>query len=330
MSNDQSSEAMMPKWNRFEVGRYLLPVLRCVDPRADDEVSDGKQDDRYEHALEAIAGARDAYAQLLRVYRTASPELMERWFGWIECEDALLDDAFDFIAREARGEATAAPRVNYEKEMYLASLFRISEQGKTVDLAAPFEQYYYCDEVIYKDYLYRRIKLEDECRASLRQYLPYYNRIRVWYRENGGKQSGVGAQYHAYMELIDYFHSRNVYEDSLRDERQALEYERGGLGWFHRARKREIDGELYDLCLRELKLKIDDARARYEAYEAQFVQARQDWQDELSSAPLTAFGRRKELKQKLLELEQTLSEYRERLGLDELQRQYRSMKRNGR
>ena len=189
----------MPKWNRFEVGRYLLPVLRCVDSRADDEVSDGEQDDRYDHALEAIAGARDAYAQLLRVYRTASPELMERWFGWIECEDALLDDAFDFIAREARGEATAAPRVNYEKEMYLASLFRISEQGKTVDLAAPFEQYYYCDEVIYKDYLYRRVKLEDECRASLRQYLPYYNRIRVWYRENGDKQSRSADIHNSYL-----------------------------------------------------------------------------------------------------------------------------------
>lgn len=329
MSNNQNSEAMMPKWNRFEVGRYLLPVLRCVDSRVDDAESNAEQDDRYEQALESIAKARDAYAQLLRVYRTASPELLERWFGWIECDDSLLDDAFDFIAREAR-DATAASRINYEKEMYLASLFRISEQGKTVDLAAPFEQYYYCDEVIYKDYLFRRIKLQDECRASLRQYLPYYNRIRAWYRENGGKQSGVGAQYHAYMELIDYFWSRNAYEDSLRDERQALEYERGGLGWFHRARKREIDGELYDLSLRELKLKIDDARERYEAYEAQFIQVRQDWQDELASAPLTAFGRRKELKQKLSELEQTLSDYRAQTGLDELRRQYRSMKRNGR
>lgn len=329
MSNEQNTEAVVPKWNRFEVGRYLLPVLRCVDSRTDEDISDEHQNDRYEHAIEAIATAREAYAQLLRVYRTASPELLEKWFGWIECDDSLLDDAFDFIANEAR-DATAAPRVNYEKEMYLASMFRISEQGKTVDLAAPFEQYYYCDEVIYKDYLFRRVKLEDECRACLRRYLPYYNRIRAWYRENGGKASGVGAQYHAYMELIEYFQSRNAYEDSLRDERQALEYERGGLGWFHRARKREIDGELYELSLRELKLKIDDARERYEAYEAQFERSRQAWQDELASAPLTAFGRRKELKQKLSELDQNLTDYREQLGLDELRRQYRSKKKNGR
>ena len=330
MSNEQNPRAVVPQWNRFEVGRYLLPVLRCVDCRTDESVSDEEDKNLYEHAMEAIANARDAYAQLLRVYRTASPELLEKWFGWIECDESLLDDAFEFIAREARGEATAAPRVDYEKEMYLASLFRISDEGKAVDLAAPFEQYYYCDEVIYKDYLFRRVKLEDECRACLRRYLPYYNRIRAWYRENGGKACGVGAQYHAYMELIEYFQSRNAYEDSLRDERQALEYERGGLGWFHRARKREIADELYDLCLRELKLKIDDARERYEAYEAQFERVREAWQDELASVPLTAFGRRKELKQKLSELEQNLADYREQLGLDELRRQYKSMKKNGR
>ena len=212
MSNEQGTGAMVPKWNRFEVGRYLLPVLRCVDSSDDGEISDEEYEARREHALQSIAGARDAYAQLLRVYRTASPELLEKWFGWIECEDALLDDAFDFIANEA-SEATAAPRVDYEKEMYLASLFCINEEGKKVDLVAPFEQYYYCDEVIYKDYLFRRIKLEDECRAFLRRYWPYYNRIRTWYRENGGKASGVGPQYHAYMQLIEHFWSRNAYED---------------------------------------------------------------------------------------------------------------------
>ena len=76
-----------------------------------------------------------------------------------------------------------------------------------------------------------------------------------------------------------------------------------------------------------MKLKIEDARERYEAYEAQFVPVRQAWQDELSCAPLTAFGRRRELKQKLSELELSLAQYREELGLDKLQEQYRKMKR---
>ena len=327
MTDKQNAEAIVPKWNRFEVGRYLLPVLRYVDGNRDEAVSDDELEERKEQALCFVAKAGAAYGQLLHVYQTASPELKEKWFGWIECDDDLLEDAFDFIAHGADGRSAERRHASYEKEMYFASMFRMTEDGKAVDLAEPFEQYYFCDEVIYKDYLHRRIKLGDECRAWIRRYLPYYNRIRAWYRENGGKKSGVGPEYVAYMELLEYFQAKNAYEDQLRDQRQALEYERGGLGWFHRARKREIAHELYELSLREMEMKIEDARERYDAYEAQFVPVRSAWQDELSSAPLTAFGRRRELKQKLSELELSLEQYRRELGLDELQQQYRKMKR---
>lgn len=326
MTDHQNGE-MVKKWNRFEVGRYLLPVLRCVDTERDEAVSDGQVEAHREQALACIDRQAAAYGQLLRVYRTAAPEQLEKWFGWIECEQTLLDDAFDFIAESMGAKPSGTPQRSYEKELYFASLFRITEDGRTVDLAEPFEQYYFCDEVIYKDYLHRRIKLVEECQAWIRRYLPYYQRICTWYRENGGKASGVGAEYIAYMELLDYFQSRNAYEDELAGEREALEYERGGLGWFHRARRREIDRELYELSLREMELKIDNAQEKYDAYKAQFDEVRQAWQDELSCAPLTAFGRRRELKQKLSELEISLEEYRQEIGLDGLRQQYRKMKR---
>ena len=67
-------------------------------------------------------------------------------------------------------------------------------------------------------------------------------------------------------------------------------------------------------------MKLQDATERYEAYEAQFEKKRQAWQEELACAPLTAFGRKKELKQKLCELDQRLADYRAALGLDELQK----------
>lgn len=327
MTDPQRNGALVPKWNQFEVGRHLLPVLRYVDGQCDESLSDDELDARHEQALCFVKKYGASYGQLLRVFQTASPELKEKWFGWIECDGELLADAFDFIQQKIQGGTRAASQKSYEKDLYFAGLFRITENGRTVDLAQPFEQYYFCDEVLYKDYLHRRIKLGEQCREWIRRYLPYYTRIRAWYRENGGKESGVGTEYVAYMELLEHFMSRNAYEDAMRDERQALEYERGGLGWFHRARKREIDRELCELSVREMEMKIEDARERYEAYEAQFDDDRAAWLDELSCAPLTAFGRRRELKQKLSELELRLEQYREELGLDELLRKYQKMKR---
>lgn len=127
------------------------------------------------------------------------------------------------------------------------------------------------------------------------------------------------------MELYEYFLERIAYEDRLRNDRQALEYERGGLGWFHRERKREIDRELYELDLAELEMRLEDARERYDAYEAQFENDRKAWEEELRCAPLTAFGRRKELKQKLSALNEKLLQYRKEFGLDDLQAQYNKL-----
>ena len=322
--SENGKGALEKRWNRAEVNRCLLPVLRYVDDERAAQLDEEERCSLLEQARRAISRERESYAQLSHVFRTVSDQDYTKWFGWIACDEQLLLDAFDWIDARLKGKPEE-DSVSYEKEMYFASLFRISVGQRTVDLSEPFEQYYFCDAIVYRDYLYRRVELGDKCKAWIRQYLPYYTRIRAWYREHGGKQSGVGATYHAYMQLLDHFQSLVDAEDGLQDAIEALEYERAGLGWFRRERKREIDAELHALHIKQLEMKCQAAGERYEAYEAQFEQQRQAWQDELARAPLTAFGRKKELKQKLSELDHKLQQYRTELGLDELQSQLRKM-----
>ena len=90
-------------------------------------------------------------------------------------------------------------------------------------------------------------------------------------------------------------------------------------------RKREIDAELRALEVREIEMRLEDATEKYEAFEAQFSADRDRWLTELEHAPMTAFGRKKELKQRLAELDERLADYRAELALDELTEQYRRM-----
>ena len=69
-------------------------------------------------------------------------------------------------------------------------------------------------------------------------------------------------------------------------------------------------------------MRLGDTPEKMEAYEAQFDRQRANWQYELAHAPLTAFGRKKELKQKLAAMEQRIRSYRVELKLDELQAEY--------
>lgn len=313
-------------WNRMEVNRCLLPVLRFVDAARMNDVSREEYNELLRGALQACRARPDAYRQISHVFCTGSEQTLEQWFGWIECDDELLDGAFDFINDELNGVAKHEPiQISLHEDMFFAELLHIAQGEGTVDLRYPFEQFYFCDEFIYKDYLFRRIELADKCKAWIRRYQPYYQRAWTWYCEHGGKHCAVSVEHHAYMELYEYFLERIAYEDRLRNDRQALEYERGGLGWFHRERKREIDRELYELDLAELEMRLEDARERYDAYEAQFENDRKAWEEELRCAPLTAFGRRKELKQKLSALNEKLLQYRKEFGLDDLQAQYNKL-----
>ncbi len=324
-SNGAQNRAV-ERWNNDKVHRCLLPVLRYVDGGGDEDSTPEEQDDRRARALEAYRSCPDAYRQLSHVYHTASEQTLDQWFGWIDCDPELLHDAFEFI--DHAGEGTETPRQagdTLSKDLYFRQLFRVTIGGESVDLAYPFEQYDYCDEYMYPDYLLRRLEIGDKCKAWIRRYMPYYTRIHAWYLDNGGRESGVSREYCAYMELFDYFLARISYEDRLRDERQALEYERGGLGWFHHARKRELDARLAEVSRMELKMRLDDTEERCEAYEAQFASRRAAWQEELENAPWTAFGRRRELKEKLAELERQIREYRDASELSALKEAYRKL-----
>lgn len=320
---EMTQQASVPAWNRKEVSRCLLPVLRLVDGERNDSLTDEEQDTLLHQALVSCHARPDAYRQLLHVFTAGSEETLEKWFGGIDCDDELLESAFDFIGGELKGDSPyEKPTVSLEQDMYFSGLFRITEEGVPVDLSYPFEQYYFCDEVIYPDCQFRRTELADKCKAWIRHYRQYYAHIRAWYGENGGGKCAVSPEHHSYMELYDYFLGRIEYEDRLKRDREALEYERGGLGWFHLARKREIERELYELNVEELGMRLVDAVEKMEAYEAQFDRQRADWQYELAHAPLTAFGRKKELKQKLAAMEQRIRSYRVELKLDELQAEY--------
>ena len=313
-------------WNRKEVGRYLLPVLRTLDGEQDDSLADEERDALLHKALVSCHTHPDAYRQLLHVFNVGSEETLEKWFGGIDCDDELLASAFDFISDELNGQSSyEKPHISLEQDMYFSGLFRITDEGAPVDLSYPFEQYYFCDEMIYPDCQFRRAELSDKCKEWIRRYRQYYAHIRAWYRENGGRNCAVSAEHHSYMELYDYFLDRIEYEDRLKDDREALAYERGGLGWFHRSRKREIERELYELDVEELGMRLVDAMDKMQAYEAQFERRRASWEYELAHAPLTAFGRKKELKQKLAALDEQIKSYRSELGLDELQTEYNKL-----
>lgn len=329
MSEQQKKQLQPGTWNRTQVNRCLLPILRYLDSVPESALSDEAREEQRQQALEALCDHPQEYRQLLRVFQKGNEQLLDQWFGWIECEPSLLQQTFAFVEQNLPSDAAdASAHKSYDKELYFIRMFQITEDGETVDLAYPFEQYYFCDEVIYQDYLWRRIELGDKCKAWIRHYIPYYTHIRSWYVAHADEAEGISREYTAYMELLDYFMTQIAYEDQLRDERQALEYERGGLGWFHRARKREIDEALFEVARKEFKLKLDSTQEKYDAYAAQYDKQRRAWEDELERVPLTAFGRRRELKQRLMAVQQKIREYRDSIGLDALRADYQKRYKN--
>lgn len=323
----QHRETVVPSWNRLEVNRYMLPVLRAVDRERQADLSEQECRALIDQAKNACRQSPEAYRQLSYVWCHGETPTLDRWFGWIECEDALLDEAFDFINAVLHGEEEDRPLPSLEQELYFSSLFQIHEDGKTIDLSEPFEQYYFCDVVIYRDARHRRIELGEKCKEWIRRYRQYYQRIRSWYRKHGEFKCPVSTEHHEYMKLYDHLVARMEYEERLQAERKELEYEHGGLGWFRGDRKREIAQKLYEIELEELELRLENALEKYEAYEEQFESTREGWEDELVTLPLTAFARRRELKNNLVALNEQLDNYRRLLDLDNLQKQYDEMSR---
>lgn len=320
------SDGKSTSWNRMEVNKCLLPVLRFVDSEREGEMLQEEREQLLEDARAFCHARPEAYRQLVHVFCKGSDQTVEQWFGWIDCDAQLLELAFDFIENELSGRShRGKPPYSPEEDRHFADMFRVTVDDRSINLAQPFEQLYFCDEYTCRDYQTRRIELAEECRDWMARYRPYYHRIAAHYHDRGGRKYPVSAERHAYMQLYEFFLERMDYEQKLSDDKQALEYERGGLGWFQRDRKRAIERELKDIELSEMELCLEKARERFEAYEGQFERQRARWQEELERAPVTAFARKKELKQKLSGLDEQLLAYRRELGLDELQAQYAKM-----
>ena len=75
----EQNNALVPRWNRSEVNRYLLPVLRYVGGMRDGTLTEREM----AHANAALSRCPEAYAQLLRVYHNAPDDIRSKWFGWI-------------------------------------------------------------------------------------------------------------------------------------------------------------------------------------------------------------------------------------------------------
>ena len=330
------------KWNRSEVSRYLIPILKYCDAAAGDaaeeEVAAAENT-----ARAAILSAPTAYGELLRVYRKGSDAAIDQWFGGIDCDDELLRDAFIYIEKTLHPGSTAqkttaatqpqaAPAAqDYRLESVFRSLCRISEGGTSINLLAPFEEYYYCDATRCEDYEYRRVLIADQCRTLLQQYLNHYLRILDWYRTNItppedstslSSDPALRPETHLYAHLLEAWLARIDYEARIGEQIEQLEYERGGLGWFHRQRKAEIDHTIATLRVQQCKLRLEDATERYNAYCAPLNRKKDALQAELDRAPLTAFGRKKELRAKIAELIEKIEAYREQVGIDAISAEF--------
>ena len=325
------------KWNRSEVSRFLVPILKYCDlARRDadpEEVAAAQQ-----LVANAVAASPRAYQQLMRVYKIGSDAALSQWFGGIDCDDELLEDAFIYIEEALKAPApqpTPAAAPEYRLESVFRSLCTISEEESTINLLAPVEEYYFCDESRYEDYEYRRVLIADKCRAQLHKYLNHYLRILDWYRASFPTASDDAApssdpalrpESHVYVTLLERWLAQADYEQHLREQISQLQYERGGLGWFHRKRKIEIDKSLAALRVQQCRLRVDDANERCDAYCAPLIRQKEALQAELDCAPLTAFGRKKELRAKIAELMAKIDEYREQSGIDALEAELAQLK----
>jgi hypothetical protein len=100
--------------------------------------------------------------------------------------------------------------------------------------------------------------------------------------------------------------ARCDYETRLSEQKASLEYERGGLGWFGKTRKREIDRELRDLSITELQMEIEDEKAQLQGALDPLQARLEALETELAAAPLTAFARKKALKAAIADLNEEI------------------------
>ena len=214
-------------------------------------------------------------------------------------------------------------------------LFRIShtytdtESGKVrvrhTDLLLPFLEF--CRAA---DDAARR-RAEELCLATVGRYLSDYLHALSYYRESYADPDSDAyamllAETHLCMQLLEQTVARSDYERTLAQQKAALQYERGGLGWFGGARKRSIDTKLRDISICELQLALEDERARLDTVLTPLLQQLEDFEDQLARAPVTAFRRKKELRAHIAQLEQQIEQEKKQSRIKELTAQLDALK----
>ncbi|MBQ7337416.1 MAG: hypothetical protein IJW40_03070 [Clostridia bacterium] len=194
-------------------------------------------------------------------------------------------------------------------------LFRVShtytdeQSGKVrlrqMDLLVPFVELCRAREDT------ERRQAEEQCRAAVRAHLSDYIHALSYYRAHYADTDAADCllpETHTCMQCLEQVIARCDYEAQLADKKAALEYERGGLGWFGRTRKREIDAALRDISISALELKIEDERERLQTITSPLQARLSALQKELSRAPVTAFRRKKELRAAIEETQHRLEQ----------------------
>ncbi len=339
------------RWNSTEVAKYLLPYLRFCDTKRNDQSTDEQLDALQQAAWKAFAACPDAYRQLYHVYAHADDKTYAAWFGNVDCDDALLDTAFSMIERALQTSPPATQEhspadesapfqksthqvpeqqarrhtASLEEDASFRALFVISrtqsdkETGqlrvRRLDLLVPFLELCRCRDDT------ERIEAEDRCRRALQVYQSDYDHALGQYHEQYPTADDAAvllSETRLCMQLLEQMRSRLAYETDLAERREALEYERGGLGWFGKTRKREIDAALLDIQIEEIELKIADEEERLQTLSAPLLTRLEAMEGELADAPVTAFTRKKELRLAIKQARQALRELDEQSTLDDL------------
>ena len=344
-------------WNRTEVSSHMVPFLRLGDAMRDERTEDDTLSSLKRIAWTSLSADPMAYRQLSRVYHRADDETYHRWFGGIDCDDALLQAAFSLIDRalehlapavvrpgEQTSENDAPPSLGASPEQVLQrnesltedtafrKMFRISrtytdeQSGKIrvrrIDLLVPFVELCRTTDAA------RHHQCEQHCRSAVRMHLSDYMHALAYYREHYSDQRAAAAllpETHACMQCLEHMIARCDYEQRLSEQKASLQYERGGLGWFGKTRKREIDRELRDLSISELQMAIEDEKARLQGAVEPLEAKLEALETELAAAPLTAFARKKELKAAIAQLNEQLKAIQNQTNLAALDAQLRAL-----
>ena len=169
---------------------------------------------------------------------------------------------------------------------------------------------------------------EYHCRTAVRTHLADYMHALSYYREHyasGPASAALLSETHNCMQCLENIIARCDYEKRLSEQKAALQYERGGLGWFGTTRKREIDQALRELSVTELQMLIEDEKGRVHSALEPLQSRLEVLETELAAAPLTAFSRKKELKAAIASLNEQIHAVQSKTNLPALSAQLRAL-----